>query len=66
MQVVHRITGTLTPCASCKGQPKHIEQRGRERHWLECCPCGTRTAPSATLNEAVEAWEQQGALRTAA
>lgn len=59
MQVVHRISGTLTGCPSCGAQPKHVEQKGKEAHWLECCPCGTRTARCTSLTEAVEAWERQ-------
>lgn len=59
MQQLSRITGTLAACPGCGGQPKHVERLGKGTHWLECCPCGTRTHAAATLQEAVEAWERQ-------
>lgn len=57
MQVYQPMSGQLTPCP--KGhQPKHYHVRGADLHFLECSPCGTRTAKYDTFQQAVEAWEQ--------
>jgi len=58
MERIQRFPGTLAPCPGCGGQPKHVHRLGGDKHYLECCPCGTRTAPFSSLNEAVEAWER--------
>ncbi len=58
IQIASRLSGKLAPCPSCGGQPTHIRVRGVERHFLECCPCQSRTSKYGSLQEAVEAWER--------
>ena len=56
IQQQQRIDGQLSACR-CERQPKHYFLRGPSTHFLECSPCGVRTAKYATFQEAVEAWE---------
>lgn len=50
-------SGLLAACPGCGKQPKHILRLGKNLHFLECPPCGTRTAKFPTAQQAVEAWE---------
>jgi len=58
------IAGTLTAC-TCGRQPKHYLWQGKDVHFLECSPCGTRTASFPTFQQAVESWErhESGVIR---
>ena len=53
-----RINGELNQC-SCGKQPKHYQQLGKDTHFLECPPCGVRTAKYPTFQEAVSDWENR-------
>jgi hypothetical protein len=63
MQRVIRHTGLFAACA-CGRQPKHISERWDRAHWMECPPCGVRTAKFGTAQEAVAAWEAQESLQS--
>lgn len=54
MQVQIKIPGILAT-DRMGHQPKHYEWRNK--HFLECSICGTRTGQYDTLQEAVEQWE---------
>lgn len=56
LQEQTRISGTLTAC-DCGRQPKAWHARGKGLFFLECSPCGERTAKYPTLNQAIDAWE---------
>ena len=72
--------GTFSHHAACGAEPRHFICQGAtsreparpmqggygERHALECCACGTRTALHATLDRAVAEWgELHGQLHLA-
>jgi len=59
MQQQIKIEGSLAECPGCKSQPKHYLWHGKDVHFIECAPCGTRTPSFPTFNEAVEYWERQ-------
>jgi hypothetical protein len=56
IQVAVPLVEALSPC-SCGRQPRHYNVRGKDLHFLECSPCGTRTAKHATYQEAMGSWE---------
>lgn len=60
MQQQIKIEGVLAAC-NCGRQPKHYLWHGKNQHFLECSPCGTRTALFPTFQEAVESWERHDA-----
>jgi hypothetical protein len=49
--------GTVTSCL-CGKQPRHLHRIGKDVHAVDCPPCGTRTAFHATVQEALQEWEQ--------
>jgi hypothetical protein len=54
-----KIEGQLAACSTCGHQPHHYEIQGKHTHFLECSPCRMRTSAFSSLQEAVEAWENQ-------
>ena len=59
------IEGTLATCPGCGRQPRHYHVLGVDTHFLECSPCGLRTAKMPTLQQAIELWEAQDTTRLA-
>lgn len=63
MQDLIPFVGTV-PCA-CGKQPKHWQERnGQKLHFLECSPCGTRTAKVPEFSDALTLWAQRTVLRS--
>lgn len=59
LQVVHRLSGRLTECPCCKGQPIHVHVRGADLHFLECPRCQIRTNRCDTVTGAIADWEHR-------
>jgi len=64
-QQQHPINGSLAGCPSCDRQPKLYHVAGKDLYFLECAPCGLRTAKMPTRQQAVEMWESQDMTRFA-
>lgn len=60
-----KIEGELAGCPGCGRQPKHYHVLGKNMHFLECAPCGLRTARMSSLQEAIALWEAQDTQRMA-
>jgi len=56
MQTQLKLTGALSSCR-CGKQPKAYSERHGQSFFLECAIDSTRTPKFATLQEAVQAWE---------
>jgi hypothetical protein len=51
------LTGQLNPC-KCGRQPQVIYNFSKNRHRMECPPCGIRLWEFTSLTECVTHWEE--------
>lgn len=64
IQRARKLPGAIAPCPCCGKQPFVVEQA--RLVFLECPPCGSRTAKRETLQEAVASWEASETVETSA
>ena len=73
-RVIKHPAGAFDACVGCRAEPAHIATKGThgtepvrfapcDRHMLECCRCGRRTAKHDTLEQARAEWAAQHAAR---